>query len=418
MYDFIGDTMNKVYKREIYLKKIRGFYHDSEMIKVITGIKRCGKSSLLESIIQELLDNGVKEKDIIDIKLDANPYKSVKLPLELQATIDEKIKDKSFKYLFLDEVENVKGFEEVIESYRIEGNMSIFITGSNSYLLSGELVTKLTGRKIEIEMFPLNFYEYIEMKKFFHKEIHDNIYLEFEQFVRNGGFPGALKYDQIEDQKRYTQNILNDIFVKDIKRNEKIKNPDIFQLVQTFVINNFGSRISAGSIRKYYESQNQKIDTRTIYRYLNVLENAKIIYPCEMFDLKSKKVLKGEKKYYLADLSIYFAFQTDQRINYGPVLENILYNYLVSKDYDLSVGKIGNLECDFIARKGSLDYYYIQVSKNIDDEKTNEREYKPFYMIKDLYPRYLFLLDMVLQDNINGIHNVNIVDFIYQNKDL
>ena len=410
--------MKKIYKRENYLKKIRGFYNDSETIKVITGIRRCGKSYLLESIINELKEKGVKDKDIIYIKLDIRPNKSIKTPEALEKIIDEKIVDDDFKYLFIDEIQNVKGFEELIDGYRVEGNMSIFITGSNSYLLSGELVTKLSGRKIEIEMLPLNFYEYIEMKKLFSKEINDNIYIEFENYVRNGGFPGAIKYDKEEDRIRYTQNVINDIFVKDIKSNEKIKNVDTFNNIQTFIINNFGSIISVNSICDYFKNQNINIDSRTVERYIKILENAKIIYPCELFDIKSKIVLKGEKKYYLADLSIYYAFNTDNRINYGPVLENILHNYLICKDYKLSIGKIGNLECDFIARKGNDEYFYLQVSKNIDDEKTSEREYRPFYEIRDMYPRYLFILDLIFQKKVDGINNVNIVNFIYNNEEL
>ena len=166
--------------------------------------------------------------------------------------------------------------------------------------------------------------------------------------------------------------------------------------------------------------RNEKInvDRRTIKNYIEILENAKIIYPCDLFDIKSKKVLKGEKKYYLADLSIYFTLNTDNRINYGPVLENVLYSYLKSKNYSLSVGKIGKLECDFIVRRGTYEYFYIQVSKNIEDKKTEEREYRPFYEIKELYPRYLFVLDLILQKNVDGINNVNIVDFIYNKEDL
>ena len=165
---------------------------------------------------------------------------------------------------------------------------------------------------------------------------------------------------------------------------------------------------------------NQKIsvDRRTVKTYIELLENAKIIYPCDLFDIKSKKILDGEKKYYLADLSIYYALNTDNRINYGPVLENVLFSYLKYKNYSLSVGKIGNLECDFIARRGIDEYFYIQVSKNIDDEKTYEREYKPFYQIKEMYPRYLFVSDLIFQKNIDGIKNVNIIDFIYNQKDL
>ena len=408
--------MSTIYKRENYLKKIRGFYKDNETIKVITGIRRSGKSFLLKSIVEELKDSGVKDNDIIFINLDARPYKNISKPEELDKIINDSINDENFKYLFLDEVQNVLNFEKVIESYRNDGNISIFITGSNSYLLSGELATKLTGRKIEIDILPLNFFEYIEMKKILNKNMNENIYLEFEEYIRIGGFPGALKYDNFDDKKRYTENVLDDIFEKDIKTNEKIKNTEMFNNVKNYIINNFGSLISVGNISKYYLSIGINIDVRTIERYLEILCNAKIIYSCESFDIKSKTSLSGEKKYYLADLSIYFLYNTDNRINYGPVLENILYNYLKSKDYELSVGKIGKLECDFIARKGSENYYYIQVSKNIDEEKTMNREYRPFYEIRDMYPRYLFLLDMIFQKNIDGIHNVNIVDFIINNE--
>lgn len=410
--------MDKLYKRELYLNKIRGFYSDAETIKVITGIRRCGKSSLLETIVEELKENGIEEKNIIEINLDKRPYKNVKTPEQLDKLIASLITDDDFKYIFIDEIQNVIGFEETIESYRSEKNYSIFITGSNSYLLSGELVTKLTGRKIEVEMLPLNFYEYIDMKKFLNIQAKDSIYEEFEQYIREGGFPGALNYNNEQDRKLYVQNILDDIFIKDIKANQKIKNSEIFKNIQRYIINNFGSMISASSIQKYYNSINISLDIRTIEKYIKVLSDAKIIYPCNTFDIKSKISLSGEKKYYLADLSIYFLYNTDNRINYGPVLENILHNYLISKGYSLSVGKIGKLEVDFIARYQNDNYFYIQVSKNIDDDKTAEREYKPFYDIKDMYPRYLFLLDLIIKDNIDGIKNVNIAKFIANNQDL
>lgn len=410
--------MEKLYKREDYLSKIRGFYDDT-MIKVITGIRRCGKSYLLKTIIEELKEKGVKDKDIIYIELDSKTYKNIKTPEELEKTIDNLVKDNDFKYLFIDEVQNVKGYEKIINAYREEENFSIFLTGSNSYLLSGELMTKLTGRYIEIEMLPLNFYEYVDMKKFLNKKIDTNIYREFEEFIREGGFPGSLKYDTYEDKLLYTRSIIEQIFDKDIKNHKKIKDKSLFEVIQKFVIGNFGSVISVGSIYNYLTKDNNiLVDRRTIKSYIEVLEKAKIIYPCDLFDIKSKKVLEGEKKYYLADLSIYYALNTDNRINYGPVLENVLFSYLKSRNYSLSVGKIGNLECDFIARKGVDEYFYIQVSKNIDDKKTEEREYKPFYEIKEMYPRYLFTSDMIFQKNVDGIHNVNIVDFIYNKEDL
>lgn len=279
-------------------------------------------------------------------------------------------------------------------------------------------MTKLTGRYIEIEMMPLNFYEYIDMKKFYEKQINPNIYKEFEEYIKNGGFPGALFYDDYEDKMTYITNVINQIVEKDIKKNNKIRNIETFELIQKYVINNFGTIISVKKIYEYFKNEQKiNIDRRTIKRNIEILEKAKIIYPCELFDIKSKNVLKGEKKYYLADFSIYYALNTDNRINYGPMLENIIYIYLKSKNYKLSVGRIGKLECDFIARKGFDKYFYIQISKTIEEDRVEKREYKPFYYIKDMYPRYLFTMDLLLQ-NKDGVNNVNIADFISENKEL
>ena len=409
--------MEKIYKRESYLNKIRGFYKD-DMIKVISWIRRCGKSFFLKSIIQELLENGINEKDIIYIELDKKGFKDIKTSKQLEKVIDEKIIDNDFKYLFIDEIQNVKDFESLINSYREEGNISIFITGSNSYLLSGELVTKLTGRYIEIEMMTLSFYEYVDMKRFLNKTVNENIYLEFEEYIRNGGFPKSLYYDNYDEKITYTSSVISQIFDKDIKTSNKIKDKALFERIEKFIINNFGAVISIKNIYNYLKDEVKvNVDRRTIKRYLDILEKAKIIYFCDLFDIKSKSVLKGEKKYYLADLSIYYSQNTDNRINYGPVLENVMYSYLKSKNYKLYVGYIGKLECDFIARANYDDYYYIQVSKDISNKDTEEREYRPFYMIKELYPRYLFTMDMLLQKR-DGVNHVNIVDFIYNNKNL
>ena len=408
----------KIYKREDYLNKIRGFYNDT-MIKVITGIRRCGKSYFIKSIIQELIENGINGKDIIYIELDSKEYKNIRTPKQLEKVIDCLVIDNDFKYLFIDEVQNVKDYEVVINSYREEGNYSIFLTGSNSYLLSGELITKLTGRYIEFEMLPLNFYEYVDMKRFLNKSIDSNIYHEFEEYIRNGGFPGSLFYDKYEDKLLYTQNVIKQIFEKDIKKHRKIKDIELLEVIEKFVVNNFGSIISVKSIYDFLQKDKKTaVDRRTIKKYIEILESAKIIYPCELFDIKSKKTLDGEKKYYLADLSIYFSLNTDNQINYGPVLENVIFSYLKCKNYSLSVGRIGNLECDFIARKGIDEYFYIQVAQSLGSDVTVEREYKPFYSIKEMYPRYLFLLEIILQKNVEGIKNVNIVDFIYNKEDL
>ena len=269
--------MNEIYKRENYLRKIRGFYHITDIIKVIIGIKESGKSCILMSIIEELIASGIKNENIIYIKLDSREYHNVQSKDDLDKIISSRIASSENYYLFIDEIQNVEGFEEVIDAYRNDGNVSIFITGSNSYLLSGNLVTKLSGRKIEIEVLPLTFFEYVDMKKFFNKEVNSNIYLEFEAYIRNGGFPGTIMLDNDDDKRRYTKNILDDIFEKDIKTNEKIKNTEMFKEVQNYIINNFGAIVSPSSISKYYEAQNINIDIRTIERYINILENADLV---------------------------------------------------------------------------------------------------------------------------------------------
>ena len=401
--------------REDYLNKIRGFYN-TDIIKVITGIRRCGKSFFLLSVIEDLKNRGVEEKDIIYINLDKRGFKKINTPDALEKIIDDQIEDNNTKYIFVDEIQNVKGFEEVINGYREDGH-SVFITGSNSYLLSGELITKLTGRYIEIEMFTLTFWEYLEMKKFLNKKISDNITEEFTIYIRNGGFPKSLEFDNATDRNLYVQSVITQIFEKDISKNKKIRNRAAFEKIQAFIINNFGSTISVSNIVEYLNKEGIAVKANTVNNYIKMLESAKIIYKCPRFDMKSKKSLKTEQKYYLADLSIYYSMNVDGRVNYGPVLENILFCYLKTKGYKMSVGKIGNLECDFIVRKDIDDYFYIQVAMTIAEQSTEDREYRPFSKIKDNFPKYLFTMDALLQKR-DGILHKNIVDFIKDNKDL
>lgn len=405
--------MDNIFMREEYLDKIRGFYH-SDIIKVVTGIRRCGKSYFLLSVIKDLKNNGIPENNIININLDKRGFKNIKTADKLEEVIDRYITDDEKKYIFIDEIQNVKGFEEVINAYREDGH-SIFITGSNSYLLSGELMTKLTGRYVEIEMFTLTFYEYLEMKRFMGKSISQNVVEEFTTFIRDGGFPKSLEFDNIDDRNLYVQSVITQIFEKDISKNKKIRNRVAFEKIQSFVINNFGSTISVSNIAEYLSSENIAVKEDTIYRYIEMLEKAKIIYKCPRFDLKSKQSMKTEQKYYLADLSIYYSMNVDGRINYGPVLENILFCYLKSKGYKLSVGKIGNLECDFIVRQNTDDYFYIQVAMTIAEQSTEEREYRPFMQIRDNFPKYLFTTDTLLQKR-DGILHLNMIDFIKENK--
>lgn len=405
----------KLYVRQYYMEKIRGFYN-SDLIKVISGIRRCGKSCFMLSVIEDLKQNGVADKDIIYLNLDKRGFTKIKTPEALEAAIEERIKDDSFKYILIDEVQNVVGFEETINAYREDGNFSIFITGSNSYLLSGELATKLTGRYIEIEMFTLNFREFIEMKKFLGKPINTNITEEFNEYIRFGGFPKTLEFDSPEDKDLYVAGVISQILDKDVKRHKKIRKRAVFERVMTYVINNFGATTSLSNIADYFQKEGITILPETLNTYLKILESAKIIYKCPRFDVKSKKSLRGEQKYYLADLSIYFSRNVDARINYGPVLENIVYTYLSAKGYKVSVGRIGTLECDFITRIQD-EYRYVQVAMTIMDEKTEHREYAPFAKIRDNYPKYLLTMDSLLQKR-DGVIHKNIMDFIAGDENL
>ncbi len=402
----------KLYKRENYLKKIRGFYDECDIIKVITGVRRCGKSCLMEIIASELIERGVSDNNIIYINLDKRGYKSIKTADALEQCIDERCTSDGLKYLFIDEIQNVNGFEEVINAYREEGDFSVFITGSNSYLLSGELMTKLTGRYLEFEMFPLSFSEYENMKKFYGKKIDSNLQIELNNYILESGFPRTIFLDNSVDKRRYVQGIIQEIFEKDIRKRVKIRKKDTFEIVRRYVINNFGATSSINNICDELKKNGLGIGKATVSRYIRALVDAKILYECNRFDMKSKKALSGEKKYYLADLGFFFAENTDNRINYGPTLENMLYTYARSKDCSVSVGRIGKLECDFIIRNARQEYSYVQVAytiaQNID---TENREYRPLEKIKDNYPKYVMTTDYLLQKR-NGIVHVNILEYM------
>ena len=407
----------KLYHRENYLRKIRSFYHETDLIKVITGIRRCGKSCLMQTIAEELRSSGVKEENIVYLNLDKRGFKSIKTADKLESVIDSLCTAKGVKYLFIDEIQNVDGFEEVINAFREEEEYSIFITGSNSYLLSGELVTKLTGRYLEFEIFPLTFDEYIGMKQFLKLPVDISTEAEFDKYIIEGGFPKALSYDDPEDKRTYINGIIAEIFEKDIRKRVKIRNVSVFNIVQRYIINNFGATTCLTNILEDLHKAGSDITRETLNRYIQVLIDAKIIHKCERFDLKSRRSISGEQKYYLADLGFYFATNTDNRINYGSVLENITYIYAKSKGYDVSVGRIGKLECDFIIRKQMMQYAYIQVAMTIlSSIETENREYRPLESIRDNYPKYVITRDSLIQMR-NGITHVNISTHMKEGKE-
>lgn len=405
------------FKRENYLRKIRGFYDDDDIIKVITGVRRCGKSSLMETIANEIRDKGVPETNIIYIDLDKRGNRNIKTADALEEIIDGYVTETGLKYLFIDEIQNVEGFEELINGYRTDGGWSIFITGSNSYLLSGELVTKLTGRYLEFEMFPLTFEEYEKMKQFYGKPVDPQLPVELVNYIQESGFPKTIFIDDLADKQKYVQGVINEIFEKDIRKRVKIRKKETFEIVRRYIINNFGATTSINNICESLNNSGLNIGKATISRYIKALVDAKILYECDRFDMKSKRSLSGEKKYYLSDLGFFFASNTDNRINYGPTLENMLYIYACAHDCSVSIGKIGKLECDFIIRNCEMDYSYVQVAYTIAlSKETEDREYRALEMIKDNYPKYVMTTDYLLQ-NRNGIKHVNILNFMQNGQE-
>lgn len=407
----------RIFKREKYLRRIRGFYKSDDIIKVITGVRRCGKSTLMQMIASEIKASGVKEENLIFLDLDKKEYRKIRTADQLEQLIDNACANKrGRKYLFIDEIQNVKDFEELINAYRNDGGYSIFITGSNSYLLSGELATKLTGRYMEFEMMPLSFDEYLQMKAFYGKPVSASLDAELRSYILESGFPRTIFLDSMQDKRAYLTALVNEIFEKDIRRRLKIRNMEAFEKVRHFIINNFGAMTSIKKLASLLRSDGLTISRATTAAYLQALKNAKIIYECPRFDMKSKKSLSGEKKYYLSDLGFYYAANTDNRINYGPVLENIIFAYAKSLDYSISIGRIGSLECDFILRNSEMDYIYVQSSYTIlASRETEDREYRPLESVRDNYRKYVFTTDTLLQKR-NGIIHANLLEFIRDGK--
>ena len=265
-------------------------------------------------------------------------------------------------------------------------------------------------------MFPLSFEEYEDMKRFYGKPTDPNPMLELNNYILEGGFPRTLFFDDLPDKRRYVQGVIREIFDKDIRSRLKIRNKESFETVRQYIINNFGSTTSIPNICEELKKSGLPVTVSTVSKYIKALTDAKVLYECPRFDMKSKRSLRGEKKYYLADLSLFFSENTDNRINYGPVIENIIFVYAKTLDYSVSVGRIGKFECDFILRDPELNYSYVQAAYTIAGSKeTEDREYRALESVKDNYKKYVVTTDYLLQ-NRSGISHVNLIDFMMSKK--
>ncbi len=391
--------------REKYLVRIRPFYHDDSMIKVLTGVRRCGKSTILKQIMSELSDN-----DIVYLDLDSKPHIKITTSEELEKKIDNSFSNSGKpKYLFIDEIQNVENFESLVNAYRNDG-VSVFITGSNSYLLSGELVTKLTGRYIEFPVFPFSF---SEVKEFM--ELNDMPFSstkEFNAYLSRGGFPQRFRYSGEEEQLIYIKQTIENSIEKDILNQRKVRNKQLLKRVLNFAISTPGAEISSLSIEKFLKSEKINTKPNTVNRYMDLIFASKILLKCNRFDIKGKKNLKTLYKSYVADPAIH-SFYPEHRIDLriGSILENIVYIELLSRGYEVTVGKIGTKEIDFIVTHGK-DLAYVQVTYLMESKDTEDREERPLLEIRDAYPKYIISMDPVSVDN-NGIKRLNLIsDFL------
>ena len=391
-------------QRDLYMRQITPLI-DNELIKVITGIRRCGKSYMLGLIKEELLKRGVKEHNIILINFDSKKYKNIKNSNELDKIVEKSVKNKKGKvYLFFDEIQNVKKWERSIAGYKVDYDCDIYITGSNSKLLSGELATHLTGRYYEIKMYPFSYQEFLN----FHQK--SSSLTMFNEYLQYGGMPQTFLLD--ETQKiNYLDDLFNSIFYNDIVKRYQIRDIDILERLTTFIFDNIGKIFSASSISEYYkEEMNIKISNKTITNYLKYLENAFFIKKVKREDLEGKGILKFNEKYYVTDHGFCEAKAKGNIDNIGRVMENIVYFEFLRRGWNITIGKTKDYEVDFVFRKHN-EKIYVQVSYLLESEKTIEREFRPFSKIKDHYPKYIITMDQFDRSR-EGVKHINLIDFL------
>ena len=391
-------------KREIYLSKIRGFY-DSDLVKILVGIRRCGKSVILKQIIEEIKDREVQEDHILYINFEFVEYEELKDYKKLNQYVKEKIQDNKKYYVFLDEIQNVEKFDVVVNSLRASlENISIFITGSNSKLLSNELSTVLSGRYVLFNIYPLTFKEYIELTGRDAKED------SFWDYLKWGGLPNRVQFTDEANIKEYLHSVFDSIILRDVVERLGLKDTVLFNLILQYLIDITGREFSANNIINYLKSEGRKISTETLYTYLDALCKALIIQKIYRYDVHGKAILKTLNKYYMTDLGIAQIKNNNFEINKSFAIENVIFNELKARGYDVYVGKTNSGEIDFIATNRD-EKIYFQVAYLLTDKKVEEREFGAFNEINDNYPKYVLSMDKT-DFSRNGIIHKNIIDWL------
>lgn len=395
--------------REKYLSKIRPFY-DQDLIKVIMGIRRCGKSVILLQIINELKDRGIPESQIIYINFEYEDYSFIKDDMDLHNYIKEKIVNEKKYYLLFDEIQNVKNWEKAVNSFKASKNVSIFITGSNSDLLSGELATHLAGRYVSFKTYPFTFKEVCKLKNITdRKDIEET----FNDYILWGGMPQRFMMTDEEQTKIYLSDICNSILVKDIIKRFGIKDIDLFNRIVEYIMTTPSQNFSAENLSNYFINKDEReVSKITLYNYLEYMTKAMMISKADRYDIRGKRILNGKYKYYLTDLGIGQIMNSGKRPQLGAYLENIVYNELLSRGYDVKVGNLEKGEIDFIATKFK-EKIYIQVAYILADESVEKREFGAYKGIEDNYPKYVLTMDK-FDFSRDGIIHKNVIDWLLE----
>ena len=396
--------------RKTYLAKISEFI-DKPFIKVITGLRRSGKSSLLFMLKESILNRGVDQEQIIYLNFESFENSDIMEAKLLYQYVKSKISNTNKYYVLLDEIQEVKEWEKAVNSFLVDFNIDIYITGSNSHLLSSELATLIAGRYVEFQIQTLSFQEYLQFNNAYKIQEQNNTDA-FTYYLRMGGFPVIHTGNySFETAYKVVYDIYSSAVLRDTIQRHQIRDIELLERVIKYVFDNVGNSFSGKNIADYFKSQQRKIDINTVYNYLNALESAFIIYKIPRYDIKAKEILKTQEKYFVGDPSLIYAVMGYKDRLIGGILENIIMLELKRRDYKVYIGKLGTKEIDFIAEKGNAKVY-IQVAYLLPEQSTIDREFSPLLEIKDNYPKYVVTMDPLWTDNIEGIKHVNIVDFL------
>lgn len=395
--------------RPTYIDAIIPFI-DKPQIKIITGIRRSGKSVVLRLLKEELLQRGIKEEQIITINFESFAYFELTKAQNLYEFVKEKIKNTQRYYLLLDEIQEVEQWEKAVNSFLVDFDVDVYLTGSNAHLLSSELATYLSGRYVEIPVFTLSYKEFLDFRHHYFKE--ENTANSFVQYLRFGGFP-VIHTANYPDETAYkvVYDIYSSVILRDTVQRYKIRDIELLERVIKYAFDNIGNTFSGKNVADFFKSQQRKVDVNTVYNYLNALEGAFVLYRVPRYDIKGKEILKTQEKFYVSDVSIIYALMGYRDRMISGILENIVFLELKRRGYNVYIGKLDTTEIDFVAEKRN-EKIYVQVAYKLENEQTVNREFGNLLAINDQYPKYVVTMDEFWKDNIEGIKHLHITDFL------